>query len=62
VASLAAKGADKGEVQAGLGNVAFVAILIAVALAIFGATRWGGNSYAFFAAYVVVQYIVLGTA
>src|SRR5207302_7000449 len=29
---------------------------------IFGITRWIGNDYAFFAAYVVVQYIVLGTA
>jgi len=35
--------------------------LIAVALAIFGATRWVGNSYAFFAP-TRVQYIVLGTA
>jgi branched-chain amino acid transport system permease protein len=62
VASLAAKGADKEAAQAGLGNVAFVLELIAVAAAIFGVTRWIGNSYAFFAAYVVVQYIVLGTA
>jgi branched-chain amino acid transport system permease protein len=62
VASLAAKGADKEAAQAGLGNVAFVLVLIAVAAAIFGVTRWIGNSYAFFAAYVVVQYIVLGTA
>jgi branched-chain amino acid transport system permease protein len=56
---------DKGterETGAGIGGVAFVAILILCAAAIFGATRWIGNSYAFFAAYVVVQYIVLGTA
>jgi branched-chain amino acid transport system permease protein len=53
---------DKEGARAGLGNAAFVAVLIAAALVIFGATRWIGNSYAFFAAYVVVQYIVLGTA
>ena len=35
---------------------------IAVAAAIFGIARWLDNSYAFFAGYVVVQYIVLGTA
>ncbi len=62
MASLAARGADKEAARAGLGNVAFVLVLIAVAAAIFGVTRWIGNSYAFFAAYVVVQYIVLGTA
>jgi branched-chain amino acid transport system permease protein len=55
------KAADR-EAAAGIGGVAFVAILIVLAAAIFGATRWIGNSYAFFAAYVVVQYIVLGTA
>src|SRR5262249_20442059 len=55
-------GVDKEGARAGLGNAAFVAVLIAAALVIFGATRWIGNSYAFFAAYVVVQYIVLGTA
>jgi branched-chain amino acid transport system permease protein len=48
--------------RGGLGNVAFILVLIAIALVIFGVTRWIGNSYAFFAAYVVVQYIVLGTA
>ncbi len=62
MASLVAKGVDKEGARAGLGNAAFVAVLIAAALVIFGATRWIGNSYAFFAAYVVVQYIVLGTA
>jgi branched-chain amino acid transport system permease protein len=62
VASLAAKGADKEAAVAGLGNVAFILVLIAAAAVIFGVTRWIGNSYAFFAAYVVVQYIVLGTA
>jgi branched-chain amino acid transport system permease protein len=50
------------ETTAGLGNAAFVAVLIAAAALIFGIARWIGNDYAFFAAYVVVQYIVLGTA
>ena len=40
----------------------FTLVLIAVAVVIFGFARWLDNSYAFFAAYVVVQYIVLGTA
>jgi branched-chain amino acid transport system permease protein len=40
----------------------FILVLIAVAAAIFGIARWLDNSYAFFAGYVVVQYIVLGTA
>jgi branched-chain amino acid transport system permease protein len=59
--SLVAKATGK-ETAAGLGNVAFVGVLIVAAAAIFGITRWIGNDYAFFAAYVVVQYIVLGTA
>jgi len=50
------------ETAPGLGNVAFVGVLIVAAAAIFGITRWFGNDYAFFAAYVVVQYMVLGTA
>jgi branched-chain amino acid transport system permease protein len=57
MASLVAK-----EPAPGLGNVAFIGVLIVAAAAIFGATRWFGNDYAFFAAYVVVQYMVLGTA
>jgi branched-chain amino acid transport system permease protein len=61
VASLVDKGTER-EAAARIGGVAFVAILIASAAVIFGITRWIGNSYAFFAAYVVVQYIVLGTA
>jgi branched-chain amino acid transport system permease protein len=61
VASLVDKGTER-EAAAGIGGVAFIAILIAAAAAIFAITRWIGNSYAFFAAYVVVQYIVLGTA
>jgi len=40
----------------------FVLALVVAAFAIFGAGRAIGNSYAFFLGYVVVQYIVLGTA
>src|SRR5258708_1181556 len=40
----------------------FILVLIAVAAAIFAFGRWLDNSYAFFIGYVVVQYIVLGTA
>ena len=40
----------------------FVLALIAAAGAIFAVGRLIGNSYAFFLGYVVVQYIVLGTA
>ncbi|HSH99180.1 MAG TPA: branched-chain amino acid ABC transporter permease [Reyranella sp.] len=61
MASLVAKGSER-EVAQGLGNVAFIGVLIVAAAVIFGITRWIGNDYAFFAAYVVVQYIVLGTA
>jgi branched-chain amino acid transport system permease protein len=43
-------------------GTSFTLALIAVAVVIFGLARWLDNSYAFFAAYVVVQYIVLGTA
>ena len=59
--SLVAKATGK-DAAPGLGNVAFVGVLIVAAAVIFGITRWFGNDYAFFAAYVVVQYIVLGTA
>jgi len=59
--SLVAKATGR-ETAAGLGNAAFVGVLILAAAVIFGGTRWFGNDYAFFAAYVVVQYIVLGTA
>jgi branched-chain amino acid transport system permease protein len=61
MASLAARSTEP-EAARGLGNVAFVGVLIVAAAVIFGITRWIGNDYAFFAAYVVVQYIVLGTA
>ena len=40
----------------------FTLCLLLAAAAIFLFGRWLDNSYAFFAAYVVVQYIVLGTA
>jgi branched-chain amino acid transport system permease protein len=46
----------------GMGGVAFVLALVVIAAVLFGAGRWIGSSYMFFAAYVVVQYIVLGTA
>jgi branched-chain amino acid transport system permease protein len=40
----------------------FTLALVAVGAAIFACARWFDNSYVFFAGYVVVQYIVLGTA
>jgi branched-chain amino acid transport system permease protein len=46
----------------GLSGVPFTLALIAVAAAIFAFGRWYDNSYAFFMGYVVLQYIVLGTA
>src|SRR5690242_5870400 len=45
-----------------MGSVPFVLVLVCVAAALFAVGRWLNISYAFFAAYVVVQYIVLGTA
>ena len=45
-----------------MGSVPFVLALVGVAAVLFAAGRWLNVSYAFFAAYVVVQYIVLGTA
>jgi branched-chain amino acid transport system permease protein len=64
VASLADKTKDKTGVAAapGLRGLPFVLALIAVAAAIFAIGRWYNSSYAFFMGYVVVQYIVLGTA
>ncbi len=47
---------------AGVRGLPFVLILVVAAAAIFAATKWVGNSYAFFVGYVVLQYIVLGTA
>lgn len=40
----------------------FILVLIAVAAAVFGVMRWIESSYLFFAGYVVLQFIVLGTA
>jgi branched-chain amino acid transport system permease protein len=57
VASLAVSG-----VAPGLRGVPFILALIAIAVAIFAFGRWLDSSYAFFIGYVVVQYIVLGTA
>jgi branched-chain amino acid transport system permease protein len=62
VASLVARDEEEREGIRGLSQPAFIAVLLAAAAAIFGITGWIGNSYAFFAAYVVAQYIVLGTA
>jgi branched-chain amino acid transport system permease protein len=45
-----------------IGAIPFVLALIAAAFLVFSAGRAIGNSYAFFLGYVVVQYIVLGTA
>ena len=61
MASLVAKDAER-EAPRGLGHTAFILVMIAVAAVVFMITRSIGNSYAFFAAYVVVQYMVLGTA
>jgi branched-chain amino acid transport system permease protein len=61
VASSVANGADHAPSR-GLGHLGFIAALTVAAVAVFFATSAVGNSYAFFAGYVVVQYIVLGTA
>jgi branched-chain amino acid transport system permease protein len=45
-----------------MGSVPFVLALVCIGAALFAVGRWLNVSYAFFAAYVVVQYIVLGTA
>lgn len=62
MASSVAKQEEEREGIRGLGNLAFIGVLVVAAAVIFGIARWTGQSYAFFAAYVVVQYIVLGTA
>ncbi len=59
--SLADRTATSGTAT-GLRGLPFILILIAIAAAIFAAGRWFGSSYAFFMGYVVLQYIVLGTA
>ena len=40
----------------------FLLIAVATAAAVFGVMRWASNEYYFFAAYVVLQYVVLATA
>jgi len=40
----------------------FLLLLVVAAAAVFGVARWVGNAYVYFAGYVVLQYIVLGTA
>ena len=62
MASSVAKQEEQREGLRGLGNLAFIAVLVVAAAVIFFIARSTGQSYAFFAAYVVVQYIVLGTA
>jgi branched-chain amino acid transport system permease protein len=57
VASLVVSG-----VAPGMRGLPFVLALVAIAVVIFAAFRWLGSSYAFFMGYVVLQYIVLGTA
>jgi branched-chain amino acid transport system permease protein len=57
VASLAVSTASPG-----WRGLPFALALIAVAAMIFAAFRWLDSSYAFFMGYVVLQYIVLGTA
>ena len=61
MASLADRTAIAG-VAPGMRALPFVLALAAVAVAIFATFRWIDNSYAFFMGYVVLQYIVLGTA
>ena len=63
MASVVDKTVDKSVVGAtpGLRGLPFTLLLIAIAIAIFAIGRWYNNSYAFFMAYVVAQYIVLGT-
>ena len=64
MASLVDKAAPE-PANAGIGGVAFTLALTVVAGALFLIGRLfvgSGNSYVFFAGYVVVQYVVLGTA
>ena len=46
----------------GLRGLPFILVLVAIGAVIFAIGRWYNNSYGFFMAYVVAQYIVLGTA
>jgi branched-chain amino acid transport system permease protein len=56
--------ADKDEPAAApaMRGLPFTLILIAVSVVVFAIGRWLNVSYAFFTAYIVAQYIVLGTA
>ncbi len=61
MASLAANAPGQAA-KAGLGAPVFTLILAVIALGLFGIGKAIGNSYAFFMGYVVLQYVVLGTA
>lgn len=61
MASLAASVPGQAS-KAGLGAPVFTLVLAVIALGLFGVGKAIGNSYAFFMGYVVLQYIVLGTA
>jgi len=61
VASLAASASGQAA-RTGLGAPVFTLILAVIAVGLFGIGKAIGNSYAFFMGYVVLQYIVLGTA
>jgi branched-chain amino acid transport system permease protein len=50
------------QAQPGWRALPFILGLVVAAAVIFAVGRWINNSYAFFAGYVVLQYIVLGTA
>ncbi|MFZ5780041.1 MAG: branched-chain amino acid ABC transporter permease [Pseudomonadota bacterium] len=59
---MASLAASPAVATTGLRGLPFTLVLIAIAAAIFAVGRWIDNSYAFFMGYVVLQYIVLGTA
>ena len=61
MASLAASASGQAA-RTGLGAPVFTLILAVIAVGLFGIGKAIGNSYAFFMGYVVLQYIVLGTA
>jgi len=60
VASLADK--DEPAAAPAMRGLPFTLVLIAVSAVVFAIGRWLNVSYAFFTAYIVAQYIVLGTA
>ena len=61
MASLAVSASGQAA-RTGLGAPVFTLILAVIAVGLFGIGKAIGNSYAFFMGYVVLQYIVLGTA